>query len=168
MVLSKRRPMLRCSGWGDDCLECPYADDVPEGCTWDCPMCQHVRRCPCVSIEAIRAYWAKRAQVRIDDHVLVDLRRVEVNAGFPQKDDLGALAESIREAGVPFPLVVEVAPNRNGWERYRVLDALSQRMLLAAQQAEVAVVPIVVKENLSAEDVMRFRAAVAALCQVGG
>jgi hypothetical protein len=121
-----------------------------------------------VSIEAIRAYWAKRAEIRIDDHVLVDLRRVEANSGLRVKGDLSALAEAIREAGVPFPLVAEVAHNRNGWERYRVLDALSQRMLLAAQQAEVAVVPIVVKENLSAEDVERFRAAVATLCQVGG
>jgi len=170
MGLNKSRPMFRCSGWGDDCLDCPYADDVPDGCTWDCPTCAYTRRCPCVSVEAVRAYWVRRgeARVRIDDHLLVDLRRVEMDPRLPLKEDLRALVEAIRRAGVPFPLVVEVAPNRNGWERYRVLDALSQRMLLAAQEAEVAMVPVVVKENLSEEEVQHLRDAVAALCQAGG
>ena len=168
MVLSKSRPLLRCSGWGDDCLDCPYADDVPDGCTWDCPMCQHVRHCPCVSLEAIRAYWARRGEVGIDDHLLVDLRRVEVDPGLPGKEDLSALVEAIRGTGILFPLVVRVAPNRNGWERYQVLDVLSQRLLLAARKAGVEVVSIMVKENLSAEDVERFRGAVAALCVGGG
>jgi len=123
-----------------------------------------------VTPEAIQAYWTRRggAKVRVDDHLLVDLRRVEENPTLPFREDLNALVEAVRRIGVPFPLVVEVLPNRNGWERYRVLDILSQRLLLAAQEAEVAVVPVVVKENLSEEDVQGHRDAVAASCEVGG
>jgi len=168
MALNKSRPLLRCSGWGDDCLDCPYADDLPDGCTWDCPTCQYVRRCPCVSLEAIRAYWARRDELRIDDHLLVDVRRVEVDLRLPSREDLTALAEAVRQTGVPFPLAVRVAPNRNGWERYEVLDVLSQRLLLAAQKAGLGVVPVVVRENLSEEDLQRHRDAIAALRAAGG
>lgn len=168
--MKKSRPLFRCSGWGDDCLDCPYADEVPEECTWDCPLCVHIRKCPCVSTEAVRAYWARRgeAKMRIDDHLLVDVGRIEEDWGLPWKENRSALVEAVRKAGVPFPLVVRVVPNRQGWERYRVLDMMSQRLLLAAREAGIKAVPVVVKENLSEEEIEDLRAAVAALWALGG
>jgi len=93
---------------------------------------------------------------------------VEVDLTLSRKEDLSALVETVRRTGVPFPLIVTLSPNRTSWERYRVLDTLSQRLLLAAQEAGVEVVPVVVKERLSEEDQQHLRDAVAALCAVGG
>lgn len=168
--MRKSRPLFRCSGWGDDCLDCPYADEVPAECTWDCPLCTEIRKCPCVSLEAVQEYWARRGEmkVRIDDHLLVDVGRVEEDRRLPWKENLSGVVEAVEKVGVPFPLIVTVVPNRKGWERYRVLDVMSQRMLLAARGAGIKAVPVVVKENLSEEEIGQLRAAVAALWAVGG
>ncbi len=167
MAKVKSRPLLRCSGWGDDCLDCPHAIYLPDGCNWDCPACMWARHCPCVDIEQIRAYWAKRGETGIDDHLLVDIRSVLGNHSLPQPEHLEPLAAAIRVVGVLFPLLVRVSPNRNGWERYQVLDAVSQKALLAARQARVRLVPVVVKEHLGPDDVAALREAVALLVGKG-
>ena len=167
MTRCKTRALLRCSGWGDDCLDCPQALAVPESCNWDCPTCMWIRQCPCVDPAQVRRYWIERGERHIDDHLLVDVRNVLPDPALPLTNHLQPLVEAIRSVGIALPLLVRVAPHGKGWERYQVLDAVSQRGLLAAREAGVKMVPVVVKENLYPEDLDILRAAVTALVREG-
>jgi len=122
-----------------------------------------IRQCPCVDPEEVRRYWVERGERRIDDHLLVDVRNVLPDPALPATNHLQPLVEAIRSVGIALPLLVRVVPHGKGWERYQVLDAVSQRGLLAAREAGVKMVPVVVKENLHPEDLDVLRAAVTAL-----